>query len=315
MAGPTVTLTFAGDAKPATAAFDDVGSAADDMGRKVSDSSDSFDKTTEAFDSVDTKAMGFRDTLTGVQDTMGGVSQIAKGDLAGGLLTLGAGVGDLASGFVNFLIPAFGKIIAATWAWTASLLANPVVLIVVGIIALIAVIILLWKNWDTVSAAMGKAWDWVKDKAGAAGDWIRDKWNGILDWFKGLPGRMKSMLSGMWDGIKDGFRTAVNWVIDKWNNFSLTLGGGQIAGIDLPSVTLNTPNVPRLHSGGRVPGAPGTDVLTMLQAGERVTSAADVRRGAGADITIRFDAEEAFLAWLRRAVTVRGGVNLVFGGS
>src|SRR5690606_9840781 len=57
-------------------------------------------------DALDTRAMGFRDTMTGVQDTMKGVGEIAKGNLFEGFFTLGMGIGDLASGFANFLIPA-----------------------------------------------------------------------------------------------------------------------------------------------------------------------------------------------------------------
>ncbi len=73
----------------------------------------------------------------------------------------------------------------------AALLANPITWIVIGILALIAAIYLLWKNWDKVSAALGAAWTVVKDgflggvqhiKDGftAAMEWINAK----IDWFK-----------------------------------------------------------------------------------------------------------------------------------
>ncbi len=314
MAGPTVTLTFAGDAKPAKDAFDAVGDAAEDMDSRVSESSDGLDKAGEGFDDAEGKAQGFNDTLSGVGDTMGGVSQIASGDLFGGIMTLGGGLADLAGGISAFVIPVFGKIIAATWAWTAALLANPITWIVLAVIALIAIIVLLWMNWDTVTKAMGVAWDWIKEKAGAGVDWIRDKFSAFVNWFKGLPGRIKSAASGMWDGIKDAYRSAANWIIDKWNNFSLTIGGGSVMGVDIPEVTLNTPNLPRLHTGGLVPGAPGTDVMTVLQAGERVTRAG-AANDAGPPATVVFRGPEAILAMLREMIDTRGGVNVVFGRS
>lgn len=313
MAGPTVTLTFAGDAKPATTAFDEVGDAAENMDSRVGESSEGLDKAGEGFDDAEGKAQGFNDTLSGVTDTMGGVGQIASGDLLGGIMTLGGGLADLAGGISAFVIPVFGQIIAATWAWTAALLANPITWIVLAIIALVAIIVLLWMNWDTVTKAMGIAWDWVKDKFAAGVDWIKDKGSDLVGWFKALPGRIKSGLTGMFDGLKDGFRSAVNWVIDKWNGFSLTLGGGSIAGYDLPSVTLNTPNVPRLHSGGIVPGAPGSDVLTLLQAGERVESKMDVGRDRGRPPVVVFEGEAAIIALLRKIVANRGGAEVVFG--
>lgn len=338
MAGPTVTLTFAGDSKPATEAFDSVGDAAEDMSDRVSGSSEGLDRAGEGFDDAEGKAQGFNDTLSGVTDTMGGVSQIASGDLLGGIATLGGGLADLAGGISAFVLPVFGKIIAATWAWTAALLANPITWIVIGIVALIAAIILLWQNWDAVTKFMTEAmdavwngikagWNWIKNNwpmllailtgpVGIAVGLIVRYWDEIVDFVKGLPGKIKSAASGMWDGIKDGFRAAINWLIDAWNGFELTIGGGSIGGFDIPSLTLSTPNIPRLHSGGIVPGSPGQDVLTLLQAGERVTSAGDTRRGAGAgEVVIRFEAEEAFLAWLRRAVDVRGGAAVVFGRS
>jgi hypothetical protein len=67
-------------------------------------------KLQEGFDVADTRAMGFRDTITGVQDTMTGFQGLL-GDrkpgqtFADSLLQVGMGVGDLASGFANFIVP------------------------------------------------------------------------------------------------------------------------------------------------------------------------------------------------------------------
>lgn len=316
MAGPTVTLTFAGDAKPATTALDSVGDAAEDMDSRVSDSTSGLDAAGDGFDDAEGKAQGFNDTLSGVTDTMGGVGQIASGDLLGGIMTLGGGLADLAGGISAFVIPVFGQIIAATWAWTSALLANPITWIVLAIIALVAAIILLWMNWDTVTKAIGQAWDWVKEKFSAGVNWIKEKGNALLDWFRGLPGKLKSAASGMWDGIKDSFRSAVNWLIDKWNGFQLTLGGGSVMGYDIPSVTLNTPNVPRFHTGtASVPGAPGSEMLAILQAGERITPAGQARDDARAPATITFAGPEAILAMLRQMIVSKGGVDVVFARS
>ena len=40
--------------------------------------------------------------------------------------------------------------------------ANPIGLIIIGIAALIAIVILAVKHWDKISAAMGIAWEWIK---------------------------------------------------------------------------------------------------------------------------------------------------------
>jgi methyl-accepting chemotaxis protein len=142
MAGKNeVTLTFSGDSDQLARAFADTSQAADRMRTEVSGASDrmaretgaatdrmarevrasgeAFDRAAEATDALDTRAMGFRDTVTGVQDSVLGFSQVLKGDLsADALVTAGMGVGDLASGFTNLLIPAVKD--AGTWVRNAG---------------------------------------------------------------------------------------------------------------------------------------------------------------------------------------------------
>ncbi len=50
----------------------------------------------------------------------------------------------------------------AQWAWNAAMTANPIGLIIAGIVALVAAGILLWKNWDKVTAFFKKAWINIK---------------------------------------------------------------------------------------------------------------------------------------------------------
>ena len=51
---------------------------------------------------------------------------------------------------------------AAQWLLNAAMTANPIGLIVAGIAALVAGIILVVKNWDKVTAAFRWFWDWIK---------------------------------------------------------------------------------------------------------------------------------------------------------
>lgn len=74
--------------------------------------------------------------------------------------------------------------ISATWAFTAALLANPMTWVVIGIVALIAAIVLLVKNWDAVSAAIKKTWEVVK--------------TGIIDGFA----KAKDTLTAFYDKIR-----------------------------------------------------------------------------------------------------------------
>jgi TP901 family phage tail tape measure protein len=71
---------------------------------------------------------------------------------------------------------ASGIATAAQWALNAAMSANPIGLIILGVIALIAAIVLLVKNWDTVVAALKKAFS-------AIGNFFVMIWEGIKSFF------------------------------------------------------------------------------------------------------------------------------------
>jgi hypothetical protein len=101
---------------------------------------------------------------------------------------------------------------------------------------------------------------------------ITAAFNGIVDFVSKLPGRIGGAAVGMWDGIWNAFRGTINSLIKGWNGMKFTLPA-----VDVPffgrvgGFSLGTPDLPYLHQGGVVPGVPGSDVLAVLQAGERVT--------------------------------------------
>ena len=167
-------------------------------------------------------------------------------------------------------VVATGAMTAAQWLLNAAMAANPIGLVVIAIVALVAGFIYLWDHCEGFRKFWIQLWDWIKDAAGAVGrwfsgpfldffgsawKWIVDKWNGLVDFVKGIPGRITAAASGMWDGITDSFRGAINWIIARWNSLSLTIGGGNIMGQNIPSVTLGTPDIPYLAAGGDIAAA------------------------------------------------------------
>jgi len=315
-----VTLTFAGEDKQLTDSFNRVGGAARNMGSEVDQASGSFDRAGEAADNLDTKSMGFRDTLTGVEDGMKGIKMATQDGLGfESLLLLGTGVGDLASGFYNFLIPSMKSAVtwfrattvgqyaaaAATKVWTATqwlfsaaLWASPITWIVIGIVALIAVIVLIATKTDWFQRAWRASWTWIKNAA--ANTW---------DYIKKIPGWIGTAFSKVADFITRPYRSAFNAIARAWNN---TIGRlswtvpGWVPGIGGNSISV--PNLPTFHAGGRVPGAPGQNVVALLQAGETVSSAA----GGGDGAVLRIDTagsrlDDLLVEVLRAAVSRRGG--------
>ncbi|MHC1747433.1 MAG: hypothetical protein AB9856_03475 [Cellulosilyticaceae bacterium] len=69
---------------------------------------------------------------------------------------------------------------AAQWALNAAFIASPIGWIVLGIGALIAIGVLLYKNWDTVKAGAVALWNTLQNAFGNIGDWIKLKWNEVM---------------------------------------------------------------------------------------------------------------------------------------
>lgn len=100
---------------------------------------------------------------------------------------------------------------AAQWAFNTSIMGCPVFWIIAAIVALIAIIVLLVKNWDKVKAAGEKCWEAIKKAWGKASEWldtkvmqpIKDAFQGAWDFVTDLWGGITDFFSGLWDGIKN----------------------------------------------------------------------------------------------------------------
>lgn len=311
-----VKLTFAGDSTQLERAFGQVGASAKKMSDEVGASASAFDRANNVADSAENKFQGVASSLTGTRDAMAGVGMIAKGDLFGGLVTAGGGLADLAEGAAYTLIPlakmtaefatqkiamaahavASGVAKAATATWTgvqwllnAALTANPIGLIILAIAALVAVIVLIATKTTWFQDLWRVVWTFVKDKA-------MDVW----DWLKTLPDKIGSAFSGLVDIITWPWRTAFNFISDAWNN---TIGGLHWKAPDiLGGFEISVPKLRRFHTGGVVPGAPGSEMLAVLQAGERVTPAGG--SVGGTTVNVYVDGVKA----VKKFVKANGGV-------
>lgn len=316
----SVTLTFAGDSADAEKAFDRVGAASEKMDRQVRDSADSFDRVGEAADNVDTRAMGFRDTLTGLQDGFAGIKAVNDQGLGlESLLLLGFGVGDLASGMFNFLVPAAKAAAGAIKGLNLAFLSSPITWVILAIVALIAIFVVLWTKCDWFRNFWKGLWAGIKSTAGAVGSWFAGPFvrffQSAWDKITALPGKIRDVFAKIGGWLFAPFRTAFNQIARAWNatigRLSWTVPGW-VPGVGGNSI--GAPKLPTFHSGGVVPGAPGQEMLAVLQAGETVTPAGrtpatviEVRSGGS-----RLD--DLLVELLRRAIRGAGGnVQLVLG--
>lgn len=143
------------------------------------------------------------------------------------LQRVAVGMANMARQAIFAAIRALPGLIASTWAFTAALLANPITWIVIGIVALIAAIILLWQNWDSVVSWIQGVWNGFVNGIKAGFDWIRNLFSGMPTWlqiaiaafmpFIGIPmliithwDSIVAFFSNMWTRIKEGFVNGIN---------------------------------------------------------------------------------------------------------
>jgi len=197
------------------------------------------------------------------------------------LVSVGSGLlGKILHG--NF-IPAMISSAQSAWAFTAALLANPITWIVIGIIALIAALVLLYKNWDKVTAffqktlkalidSVKKVVDYFKnvfpnivDYASATfrrvSDSVKNIWGGVGDWIKNLWDGIKDYLINIWESISDYgasiWEYFVQRLVNIWGGITGALKGVVNVFIQAINWIINALNKFRVEIPDWVPGFGG----------------------------------------------------------
>ncbi|VVO66158.1 hypothetical protein PS903_01035 [Pseudomonas fluorescens] len=117
---------------------------------------------------------------------------------------------------------------AAIWLVNGALLANPVMLIVMGILALVAVVVAAVYYWDEWTSALLNS---------DAFKWVSDQFKTLSDWFNSMGG-WSAMAKGAWDSIVGVFYKAINSLIEMINsipgvNIEARFGGmPEMPGVD-----------------------------------------------------------------------------------
>lgn len=167
-------------------------------------------------------------------------------------------------------------------AWNIAMYANPIGLIILAIVALVAAFVYLWNNNEGFRKFFINMWNHIWGFLKSIGAWFAgpfvnffkkawsflsglvvgyfnlyiNTWKKIFSFIGAIPGKIRSLARGMWNGLIDSFRGVINAIIGAWNSLDFgihvhlpaALGG---FGFDVDDVV---PDIPYLAKGGIVTG-------------------------------------------------------------
>ena len=215
-----------------------------------------------------------------------------------------AGVVAFAASIWTGAVPALAAFAAGVWATTVAMLANPVGLIVLAIVGLIAALVLAVKHWDKIKAVAVGAIDAIRGAVQWAWNWIKGNWPLLVGILLGPFGIVGALIWKFRDQILGAFREVWDWLRDS-PIFGPVIDGiqaiidfvrelpGRVLGIlkDIPGMVADAiRDIPglgtainvltgaagkvwgalRLAEGGIVPGPLGRPVPAIVHGGEMV---------------------------------------------
>lgn len=100
----------------------------------------------------------------------------------------------------------------------ATLLANPIALIVTAIITLTAGIVYLWKTNEDFRKAVTDIWEGIKKTIVGTADFIVEKWKLTQEWFSKMWTDMLTFVTPFVEGLKITFEPLITWFSGLWEN-------------------------------------------------------------------------------------------------
>ena len=194
--------------------YNDLGSGLKGLWREIQ---------TEALEPLNNELMPkFKEVYEKIKEHMPGIKEVLKKtfDVISDVVMFLLDNGDWLVPLIMGIAGAIGVLNLALWGMNIALSLNPIVLIAAGIVAaigaIIAIGVLVMKNWDEIKAKCGEVWDWIKDKFQAFDDWLGSVFS--TDWTKyfGVLGEPLNALfanvKNIWNSIKQVFSGIINFI-------------------------------------------------------------------------------------------------------
>lgn len=185
-----------------------------DMRAAVDDSSDVIENNAAIVEDSFTPLQRLEHGVTGVMNRYGGLAS-AAGTLAPALIVLGPLIKGLTVAFRSFNL---------------TMLSNPIFLVIAAVAALIAIGVLLVKNWDEVTEFLAEAWETIRETAVSVWEAIRDffvdLWDSITELIGNAIGTVQDIFLNFHPLgiIIDNWGDITGWIGDQWDRVQDLIG-------------------------------------------------------------------------------------------
>jgi phage-related protein len=128
------------------------------------------------------------------------------------LRVLAVAIGGLVIGFRLFS--------AAVWLVNIAMNANPLSLIVIGLVALGAALVIAYQHSETFRNVVNAAWAGIKAAAAATWTFLQGVFSTLGGWLDGIKTAFTAfsgVVSSVWDGVKNAISTAWGFIVGVFN--------------------------------------------------------------------------------------------------
>ena len=220
---------------------------------------------------------GFKNVLVFLKDNMNIIIPVIAG-VAGGL-TAFVVVTKVVTLFYTFRIATQGLTIAQALL-NATMLANPITWVAIGIGVLIAAFVWAYKNSDMLKNKISEFWNMLQSFADFVGGFFAEKFNSAWQ-------SISNTFSGIWEGMKSIATGALNAIISPINNIIGGINGlaskaseipglGWAAGINIPLIPTFAKGTNWFGGGVALVGEEGPE-LVNLPSGSSVKTASQTK--------------------------------------
>lgn len=162
--------------------------------------------------------------ITAVRNVGSSLLTMAKGAVVSGVAAaknMALSLAGMAKQAITTAVTAMPGLIASVWSFTAALLANPITWIILAIVALIAVLVLLWQNWDSVTAFLQSVWNAACSAISAGIDWLKQGFQAFIGFFQNIGTAISTGIQN----IQNVFTNIVTWINEKFSGSARRASG------------------------------------------------------------------------------------------